>query len=337
MSALPEMPSIEVVEGCRADDIPADVLKTDVPVLLKGLVSDWPAVKACGTSLPDAARYLAQFWKNDPVTVYASNDNKGRFFYNEDCSGLNFMAGKAYLKQVFVKLNENPGDEGQAIYMGSTNVDQWFPGFRDENDLAMPSDGGLVSIWIGNKTRISAHYDFPDNIACVVAGKRRFTLFPPDQIDNLYVGPIDRTPSGQAISLVDFADPDFEKHPRFREALEHGRVCDMEPGDAIWLPSMWWHHVEAFSAFNILVNYWWISSLGNSGAPRDALMHAILSVRDLPEHQRAHWKKVFDHYVFSADETVYEHIPEPGRGCLAPLDDAAAKTLRENVLKRLSE
>lgn len=329
------MPSVDVVTGCRPDDIPDEVLASDVPLLLKGLVADWPAVKACGGSVIDAARYLSRFWTNEPVTVYVSDDNKGRFFYNEDCSGFNFVAGKAYLPQLMQKLSENSGDAGQAIYLGSTNVDQWFPGFRAENDVAMPAEG-LVSIWIGNKTRISAHYDFPDNIACVVAGKRRFTLFPPEQIDNLYVGPIDRTPSGQTISLVDFADPDFDRFPRFREALRHGRVCDMEPGDAIFLPSMWWHHVEAFSAFNILVNYWWVGSLANAGAPRDALLHAILSVRDLPERQRAAWKKVFDYYVFSADESVHEHIPEAGRGCLGPLNEETALALRKEVIKRLS-
>lgn len=336
MDPLANIPGVEVVSGCHRDSIPPEVLNSDVPLLLKGLVADWPAVQACRDSLQSAARYLSRFWTDDPVTVYVSEDNKGRFFYNDDCSGFNFLAGKAYLVQLMQKLNENPGDDGQAIYLGSTNVDQWFPGFREENDIAMPR-AGLVSMWIGNRTRISAHYDFPDNIACVVAGERRFTLFPPDQIDNLYVGPVDRTPSGQAISLVDFHAPDFDEFPRFQEALRHALVCDMEPGDAIFLPSMWWHHVEAFSPYNILVNFWWIRSLANAGAPRDALLHALLAVRDLPERQRAAWKKVFDYYVFDADAKVFEHIPEAGRGWLNPLDEESALVLRQEIIRRLSE
>jgi hypothetical protein len=98
---------------------------------------------------------------------------------------------------------------------------------------------------------------------------------------------------------------------------------------------MWWHHVEAFSDYNILVNYWWISSLAIAGAPRDALIHAILSVRDLPPRQREAWKKIFDYYVFSADEKTYEHIPESGRGCLLPLNEATAQVLLSEMMKRL--
>jgi hypothetical protein len=40
--------------------------------------------------------------------------------------------------------------------------------------------------------------------------------------------------------------------------------------------------------------------------------------------------------VFDADESVYAHIPEPGRGCLAPLDDTAARRLRAELLNRLN-
>lgn len=337
MTSRSELTAVKVVEDCGPGDLPPEVLGSDEPLLLKGLVSEWPAVQACSKSLPEAARYLSQFWTNELVTVYISDENDGRFFYNDEFTGFNFRAGTAHFGQVMQKLGEHPGNEGQAIYMGSTNVDRWLPGFRKDNDVAMPSEDGLVSIWIGNKTQISAHYDFPDNIACVVAGERRFTVFPPEQIENLYVGPIDRTPSGQAISLVDFKNPDFDRFPHFAEALKHARVCDMEPGDAIFLPSMWWHHVESFSPYNILVNYWWTgeSTSVTLSSPSAALMHGILALRDLPERQRAAWKKLFDYYVFSADSSVYEHIPEAGRGCLAPLDESSAKTLRDEMMKRL--
>ena len=333
------LPKVEVLEGCTPKEIPSHVFESEVPLILKGLAAEWPGVKACSRGLAAATDYLAQFWTDERVTIYlGESDIGGRFFYNEDFTGFNFKVGHGQLEMVLQKLAEQPEDgSGYTIYVGSTDVDRWLPGFRDHNDVEVPSDDAVVSLWLGNAARISAHFDFPDNIACVVAGRRRFTLFPPDQIENLYIGPIDVTPAGQAISIVDLADPDFERFPRFEKALESACVADMEPGDAIFIPSMWWHHVESLSSFNILVNYWWCPTPAVMGAPMDALTHTILSIRELPRHQRDNWRRLFDHYVFSADESVYEHIPEAGRRSLAPLDSESARKLRAHVVTRLTK
>ena len=338
MTVTSNLEPVEIVEGCKPGEIPEEVFESDKPLLLKGLVADWPAVAACSRSLDAAAKYLSSFWSSQPVTVYVGDAGiDGRFFYNRDFTDFNFKSGTAHLGQVLQKIAEQQGAESpSAIYVGSTPVDRWLPGFRERNDVAVPADDCLVSFWLGNRTRISAHFDFPDNLACVVAGNRRFTLFPPEQIENLYVGPIDRTPSGQAISLVDFSNPDFDRFPRFAKALEAASSYELEPGDAIFIPSMWWHHVESLSPFNLLINYWWCNSPAAMGSPMTALMHAMLALRDLPERQRDIWKGLFDYYIFNADESVYAHIPEPGRGCLAPLDDAAARKLRADLLNRLN-
>ena len=319
-------------------DVPREVFDADEPVHLPGLVKGWPAVAQCRESAADAARYLSRFWSDKPLTVYAGEASMGgRFFYNADFTGFNFRPAKAPLAQVMRLLaNEHREDGLATIYVGSTPVDAWLPGFREHNDVALPAADALASFWLGSRTCISAHYDFPDNLGCVVAGERRFTLFPPDQIANLYVGPLDRTPSGQAISLVDFAAPDLARHERFAEAVRHARTALLGPGDAIFIPSMWWHHIEALGAFNLLVNYWWCTSPASMGAPSDALLHAILALRDLPPRQREAWRGLFDHYVFDADESVHAHIPATGKGWLAPLDEAAAKRLRATLLNRLN-
>ena len=326
------------VAGCDPLAIPDEILASAEPLLLKGLVADWPAVEHCNSSLRSAAGYLTGFWTGEPVTVYvAGHESDGRFFYNDDFSGFNFRSGKARLDQVFDKLAEAAAaDAGDAIYVGSTAVDRWLPGFNAANELTLPNDDTLVSFWLGNRTRVSAHFDFPDNIACVVAGRRRFTLFPPEQVANLYVGPVDRTPSGQAISVVDFENPDPERFPRFAAALDAAQSCEMEPGDAIFIPSMWWHHVESLTDLNLLINYWWCDSPKAMGSPMTALMHGMLALRDLPPRQREAWRGLFEHYIFDADESVYAHIPEAGRGCLAPLDDVGARTLRAELLNRLN-
>ena len=282
--------------------------------------------------------YLKRFYQDATVGVLVGGPEiQGRIFYNEDLTGFNFQRRMTKLDVVLEALAKAQADENApTVYLGSTTIDTCLPGFRGENDLELTAVAPLASIWLGNRTRIAAHYDVPDNLACVAAGRRRFTLFPPDQLTNLYVGPLDFTPAGQAISMVDFAQPDFERYPKFKVALRHAQVADMNPGDAIFIPSMWWHHVEGLDAFNVLINYWWRRSPGHMGTPDSVLLHALLSLRDLPAEQREAWRGIFNHYVFEPDEDTVRHIPERSRGVLAPLGDAAARGLRALLLNRLN-
>jgi hypothetical protein len=330
--------SVEERSGIRFDEVPEWVFESTEPLLLKGIVAEWPIVRAARESPAAADRYIRQFYRNASVVVFsAPPEAKGRIFYNEDLTGFNFQRAKVKLDTVLDKLERHLNDkQSPAFYVGSTAVDVCLPGFRAENDVEFGGLDPLTSIWLGNQTRIAAHYDLPDNMACCVAGRRKFILFPPGELENLYVGPLDFTPAGQAISLVDFHQPDFERHPKFRTALQNARVAQLEPGDAIFIPSMWWHHVESLDPFNVLINYWWRQSPGWMGAPVNALDHALLCIRDLPEAQRRAWQEIFRFYVFEFEKEATEHIPEHSRGVLSPIDDETARKLRAQLLNRLN-
>ena len=264
---------------------------------------------------------------------------EGRLFYNEDFTKLNFAAERAPLDEILFRILGHAGDpRPPTIYVGSALIDSYLPGFRKDNDLAFAAHGidPPPSVWIGNRTIASCHYDAPNNIACCVAGRRRFTLFPPDQIHNLYPGPLEPTPGGQAISVVDFANPDFDRYPRFRAALDAAMSVEVGPGDAVFVPSMWWHHVEGLDSFNLLVNYWWSSSPAYIPTPMHALYHALWTLRDRPENEKQAWRNVFEYYVFGPPERAAEHLPDAARGPLAPIDDDMARTLRAMLISKLN-
>ena len=326
------------IVGCQPESVAETVVSVTEPLVLKGLVSEWPVVRAGRRSPQEAADYIRQFYSGDRVTAFfAPPAVRGRVGYNEDLTGFNFDRVTVTLDKVLERIFEHTDDsEPPTYYMGSTLLDRWFPGFREDNDLALDDHRPLASLWLGNKTRVSAHFDAADNIACCIAGRRRFTLFPPEQLDNLYVGPWDMTPAGQAISLVDFDDPDFETYPKFREALDSAYVVTLEPGDALYLPSMWWHHVEGLDGLNVLVNYWWRVLPRFMGAPLNVLKHALLELRELPPEQRLAWRHIFDYYVFDPKEEAVAHIPEHSRGILSPMNDTTARKLRADLLNQLN-
>jgi len=334
----PAAKPVRELTGLRPADLGPAILASTEPLLLRGLVAGWPAVAAARTSPQAAIAYLRRWYVDATVNaMLGAPEIDGRFFYNEALDGFNFQSMRVRLDAVLDELEKHLANPTPpAIYVGSTTIDGALPGFRNENDVDLGSRDPLASIWIGNRTRISAHYDLPDNLACIGAGRRRFTLFPPGQQRNLYVGPIDLTPAGQPISLVDFKHPDLARFPRFAQALEHAQVAEMDPGDAIFVPSMWWHHVEALDGFNVLVNYWWRQSPDWMDTPNNALMHALMTVRDLPPAQRAAWAELFRHYVFEADADTAAHIPPAARGLLAPFDDNASRMVRAQLLKRLN-
>lgn len=314
------------------------ILTSQQPLVLRGLVADWPLVQAGLQSAQAGVAYLRRFARDAPITaMVGSPDMQGRFFYNEDLSGFNFHPEQPKLGAMLDAMLRHLHDAAPpALYMGSTTVDTFLPGLRTENDVDLGAREPLFSIWVGNRTRIAAHQDVPDNLACVAAGRRRFTLFPPAQLSNLYIGPIDFTPAGQAVSLVDFVEPDLVKFPRFAEAMQHAQVAELGPGDALFIPSLWWHHIEALDGFNVLLNYWWRQSPDYMDSPMNALMLAIMSVRDLPDVERVAWQEIFRHYVFEADASTAAHIPENARRVLAPMTPDVARDLRARLLKRLN-
>jgi len=326
------------LRGLTPRDLNDRILTSTQPLLLRGLVAQWPMVRAALASQQEASSYLTRFYRDMPViALLGKPEIDGRFFYNEDLSGFNFQPARVRLDGVLAELQGHRDDaRPPALYVGSTTIDTCLPGFRNENDIDLQGRDALASIWIGNRTRIAAHYDLPDNLACVAAGRRRFTLFPPEQLANLYVGPLDFTPAGQAFSLVDFHAPDFTRFPQFAEALEHAQVAEMDAGDALFIPSMWWHHVEALEAFNVLVNYWWRQSPDYMDTPTNALMLAIMTVRDLPPEQRRAWQGLFRHYVFEQDAQTSAHIPPAAQRMLAPLDEDGTRAIRAQLLKRMN-
>ncbi|WP_083330499.1 MULTISPECIES: cupin-like domain-containing protein [Pseudoalteromonas] len=305
------------------------------PMVFKNVVSHWPVVDAASRSDNAFCEYLRRFDVNASVYAYTCEAKYGgRFFYDESHTQKNFSQIKTQLSDILAQLQEPQSSAQPSIYMGSTTLGYCLPNFQQENSLPMLDASPLVSLWLGNRSEVAAHYDIPQNIACVVAGTRRFTLFEPSLIDALYPGPIDFTPAGQIVSMVDFNAPDKVQFPKFEKALERSFFAELEPGDAIYIPSMWWHHVRSTSSINALINYWWRETPSYLGLPTDALTHAILSIGNLPDAQKRAWKSIFDHYVFT--DNSHSHIKPEALGALGEVDEALTRKIRWQLLQQLN-
>ena len=310
------------------------------PAVLRGLGSAWPAVQAARRSDRELIDYVRRFSVDRAVPVLVGDPEiEGRFFYDESLRKFNFVTGKSQLGPFLDRLmRDAPNPRPYAIAIQSLPIPELLPGFEKENSTELLGPEVVPRAWMGNRVRVAPHYDLLENIGIVVAGRRRFTLFPPDQIANLYVGPIEITPAGTPISLVDLAAPDLDRFPRFAAALEVAQSAVLEPGDAIYIPFHWWHGVDSLEPLNLFVNYWWDPAPAGIGNPYDALVFGLFSLRNLPPDQREAWRLVFDHYVFQSNGDPAEHLPAGARGVLGPATPQQLERMRatlRQILKSL--
>jgi hypothetical protein len=333
--------SLPELDGCRPDRLPLEeLLAAGKPMVLRGLAREWGLVDAGRSGSVAAMAYLKDHYDGRAVQYsYGPPEIGGRPFYDGEFTALNCEVRRGTLDRILDEIAAHLDDpRPPTYYVASQQVDACLPRLRAANDLGL-DDRGLQApptIWIGNRVTASCHYDAPNNVACCAVGRRRFTLFPPDQIGNLYPGPLEPTPGGQVVSVVDFARPDFERHPRFADALRSAQSAVLEPGDAIFIPSMWWHHVEGLERFNVLVNYWWNSMPAWVPTPMHALYLSLWSIRDRPEAEKRAWREVFEYYVFGQAQRAGEHLPEPARRLLGPMDETLARQLRATLSARLN-
>ena len=293
----------------------AEALKSGRPAVIRGVASDWPFVREAARSDEAAVAYLDRFYNGVPInTVVAPPSERGRLFYEADSKQLNYQEAPQQLSNVLKGLLKQKGsDEPLGIALQAISAAECLPGIEEDNPNPWVPQGTPARIWIGNRVTVAPHFDVADNLACVIAGRRRFILFPPEQTPNLYPGPMDATPANVPVSMVSLDEPELDRFPLYREALDAALVAELEPGDAVYIPYMWWHGVQSLASFNILMNYWWSRDEIAASHPYGALLHlAYILYRDVPSEQRHAWRALYDHYVFQTGGDPTEALP-PGQ------------------------
>ncbi len=336
---LPSFPPLDELAGDPADFDLEATMAAARPLVIRGLVRNWPIVKLALDSPTAFAQRMAQYDNGSDVsTLMVEPEAGGVIGYKPDLSDFNYRHFKVPVTlglqrlAKYSRLERAPG-----LVIQSAEIGNCLPGFLLDHALPFLDGKTGPRLWMGNRTITPTHFDSQHNIACVVCGARRFTLFPPEQIANLYVGPLDYAPTGAAISLARLTQADDPRFPRLKLALATGRSAELRPGDAIYIPPLWWHHVASLEDLNALINYWWspIAVPGFTTAHgRAALFHSVLAYRSLSAPERAAWRRFFDYYVFN-DADPAAHIPPARRGVLGPLTADSVKQLKEVAKQNL--
>jgi hypothetical protein len=317
-----------------------EIVPKGEPAVFRGMMNDWPVVQAAKDGDEKLAGLLHSTATEEPFEAWFGEPGlDGQFNYNADFSGFNFERRLATLEQLLDLLLRQRGvEQPYSMYAGGIPIRKHLPRLVPTIPVPMldMQRDTLISLWLGNKTHTATHWDQSQNLACVVAGRRRWTLFPPEQLNNLYVGPLDFTLAGQPISIVDVDEPDLKTYPRFAEALKEARQVELAPGDALYLPAMWWHDVRSLEDFGALINFWWRDGEPPLLTPLNALYHAVITVKDLPPNEKKAWRNMFDHYIFGDDGDPVEHLPESGRGLLGKRTPELVERVKKLLIKALS-
>jgi Cupin-like domain len=309
------------------------------PFVVRGLAGHWPLVQAGLASLDQALELVAQQAGPETAEVMIGPAQEaGRFFYNDDLAGFNFQRQRMPVGEVSRQILRCGGNPvAPAIYAGAVETQRFWPGFDASHRLPLvPSEITEGSrIWLGTRAEVATHFDLSANLAVVAAGRRQFLLFPPEVTADLYVGPLNHTIAGQPVSMVDPLRADLEKYPRFAQAWASALRVELAPGDALYMPPLWWHHVTSLDRANILVNYWHNDVA--QGGPFLAFIHALWAVRDLSPEQRKGWQAWFDHFVFAdAAAAASDHLPMTARGVNGPASPARSEMVRRFLIQVLS-
>lgn len=331
------MQPIPSVQNVDFQQFHSDIVAANRPVVIKAAVADWPSVQAACQSPQAIVDYLKAYDTDAVISALVGKPEiEGRFFYSQDLTDLNFQRTQVTLGIALDRLiTVADHDAPYAIALQAIQLHRVMPAFKPSNPQPLLEPAIEPTMWVGNRVRVAPHYDIHDNLACVVAGQRKFTVFPPEQIDNLYPGPALNAPGGVPVSMVDIDKPDLEQYPNYPQAEAVGMSAVLEPGDGIFIPALWWHGVDSLQDLNILVNYWWGGDTETRVSPNDSLLHSMMSIANLDRSKRQAWQQYFNYYVFKTGADPKAHLPSDLQDIVANLSPQQEAELRAFLIKQL--
>jgi len=206
--------------------------KRGIPLVIAGVVSRWPLAALTPAALGERFGHLRVRARVDDYVETAFSPEKKTA---EMSLGEYLRLGRAV-------------SEGLPPYLANQRLPQldelceWPAYYEQYRD---------ARVWLGPAGTVTPlHCDYTDNLFAQVWGSKRFRLFPPHHERFLYTWQAGPVLFG---SRFDPEAPDYEALPAARQAEEV--QCVLEPGELLFLPSGWFHHVRALE-LSLSVNRW---------------------------------------------------------------------------------
>ena len=241
---------VERIAEPSAEEFDHRYVKPGKPVIITGSVEKWPACKKW------SLQYFREHFSEREIPIlpltqgYTRPNVQDRVEYDEHVTVGQFL------------------DQIEAAAAAQQVVGGYMMGrVRDflpeiQADLPVPSFAPAAPWWFqkwwlsGPGTVSVLHTDLPDNLFAQFVGKKRVMLFPPRDEFRLYREPLWSTVP--MCSRVDPEVPDYKRFPRLRRA--HPRCLLLGPGEILYIPRRWWHHVRTLET-SISASYWWSTGL----------------------------------------------------------------------------
>lgn len=224
MSNLFNLQPVTEVSGITKERFIQDFYKKNQPVLIHGLTDSWNHRWTFG--------HIKHLAGDQTVPLYNNKSAQGKESVYAPVSTMRFSE---YLDL----LQSEPTDLRIFFYLIKDHCPALLEYF-EYPDIGLKFFKRLPALFFGGGlSKVFPHFDIdlPDNLHIHFEGRKKVVLFGPEQSKYLYKVPF----SIHNIDKIDMDHPDFEKYPALRYA--RGQVAYLEHGDALYMPSGWWHYI----------------------------------------------------------------------------------------------
>jgi hypothetical protein len=233
MRGLSDIPRrIERRSGLSSQDFLDHYYAANTPVILTDVCDRWPARQRWTPA------YLTDVLGHEEVEVMANRDADPLYELNADEHKYR-MPFDDYVAQVLKT------EWGNDLYLVANNnllkagaaAPLWEDLELDERYLRPDDEHRSAFLWFGPAGTVTPlHHDTSNILFNQVDGWKQFTLISALEIHKVY--------NNVAVySDVDPRAPDLDRYPRFADA--HPLRFNVGPGETLFIPAGWWHHVES--------------------------------------------------------------------------------------------